>query len=123
MPHDGGVRLTVPEPSLVVLVGPSGAGKSTFARAHFRPTEIVSSDACRGIVADDENDLAATEDAFDLLHYIAAKRLKRGKLAVVDATNVQPEARRPLVRLAREHHLLPVAIVFNVPEKLCRERN
>src|ERR671933_311997 len=115
--------LEIPELSLVVLVGASGSGKSTFARTHFLPTEIVSSDFCRGLVSDDENAQDATDDAFELLHYIAAKRMERGRLTVVDATNVQPEARRPLVSLAREHHSLPVAIVFDLPEALCQERN
>jgi len=117
------VKITIPELSLVVLVGPSGAGKSTFARRHFGPFEVLSSDYCRGLVSDDENDQSATNDAFEILHYIVAKRLRRGKLTVVDATNVQPEARRPLVALAREHDVLPVAIVFNLTEKVCRERN
>src|SRR5690606_41798501 len=75
------------------------------------------------LVSDDENSQEATPDAFDLLHYVAAKRLARGRLTVIDATNVQREARQPLVRLAREHHVLPVAIVLNLPEKICRERN
>ena len=117
------MNITIPELALVVLIGASGAGKSTFARAHFRPTEILSSDFCRGLVADDENDQSATTDAFDVLHYIAAKRLAAGRLTVVDATNVQPEARKPLVDLAREYHCLPVAIVFNLPERICLERN
>ena len=107
----------------MVLIGTSGSGKSTFARKHFLPTEVVSSDYCRGLVSDDENDLAATNDAFEVLHFIAARRLARGKLTVVDATNVQPEARRPLVELARQYHCLPVAIVFDLPEKVCQERN
>jgi protein phosphatase len=115
--------LEIPQLALVVLVGVSGSGKSTFARTHFLPTEVVSSDFCRGLVSDDENAQYATDDAFDLLHYIAGKRLKRGLLTVVDATNVQPEARRPLVALARQHHVLPVAIVFDLPEQLCQERN
>jgi protein phosphatase len=117
------MNITIPELALVVLIGASGAGKSTFARAHFRPTEILSSDFCRGLVADDENDQSATTDAFDVLHYIAAKRLAAGRLTVVDATNVQLEARKPLVDLAREYHCLPVAIVFNLPERICLERN
>src|SRR5919202_1470630 len=96
------MKLTIPELSLVVLVGPSGCGKSTFARQHFKPTEVLSSDTCRGWVADDENDQAATPDAFAVLHFIAARRLAAGRLTVIDATNVQPEARRPLVALARE---------------------
>jgi polynucleotide kinase-phosphatase len=116
-------KLTVPELSLVVLVGVTGSGKSTFARAHFKPTEVISSDFCRGLVADDENDQSATPAAFELLHYIAGQRLAGGRLTVVDATNVQPEARRELVALAREHDVLPVAIVLDLPEQLCAERN
>ena len=116
-------EIAIPELSLVVLVGASGSGKSTFARAHFRPTEIVSSDACRAMVADNENDQSATPEAFELLHFIARKRLAAGRLTVVDATNVQNESRTPLVALAREHHCIPVAIVLNLPERLCLERN
>ena len=117
------MKLTIPELSLVVLVGPSGCGKSTFARAHFGPFETLSSDFCRGLVANDENDQAATKPAFDVLHAIAAKRLERGLLTVVDATNVQIEARKPLVELARRYHVIPVAIVFDLPERLCEARN
>src|SRR5947208_4120144 len=104
------MNISIPNLSLVVLVGPSGSGKSTFARRHFRPTEVISSDACRGMVSDDENDQAVSKDAFDVLRFVAGKRLALGKLTVIDATNVQPEARKPLVKLARQHHCLPVAI-------------
>ena len=116
-------ELSIPELSLVVLVGVTGSGKSTFARAHFKPTEVISSDYCRGLVADDETDQAATPDAFDVLHYIAGKRLAAGRLTVVDATSVQPEARKPLVDLAREHDVLPVAIVLDLPSSVCVARN
>jgi len=117
------MHIKIPKLSLVVLIGPSGSGKSTFARKHFLRTEVLSSDYCRGLVSDDENDQAATNDAFSVLHFIAAKRLALGKLTVVDATNVQPEARKPLVELARQYHCLPVAIVLNPSERVCRERN
>ena len=117
------MELTIPELSLVLLVGITGSGKSTFARAHFKPTEVISSDFCRGLVADDENDQSATPAAFDLLKYIVGKRLEAGRLTVVDATNVQPQGRRELVLLAREHDVLPAAIVLDLPEKLCAERN
>jgi len=116
-------ELSIPELSLVVLVGVTGSGKSTFARAHFKPTEVISSDFCRGLVADDENDQSATPAAFEVLRFIVGQRLKAGRLTVVDATNVQPEARRDLVLLAREYDVLPVAIVLDLPERLCAERN
>ncbi|MQY20365.1 polynucleotide kinase-phosphatase [Nocardia macrotermitis] len=116
-------ELTIPELSLVALVGCTGSGKSTFAHKHFPHTAIVSSDACRGIVSDDENDQTATDDAFALLHHIAGVRLRRGLRTVVDATNVQPHGRQELIRLAREHDVLPVAIVLDVPDRVCLERN
>jgi hypothetical protein len=68
-------EFSIPNLSLVVLIGPSGSGKSTFARKPFLQTEVLSSDYCRGLVSDDENKQAATTDAFEVLHYIAAKRL------------------------------------------------
>ncbi|MFE9393820.1 polynucleotide kinase-phosphatase [Streptomyces flavidovirens] len=115
--------LPVTDLSLVVLVGATGSGKSTFARRHFKPTEVISSDFCRGLVADDENDQSASRDAFDVLHYIAGKRLEAGRLTVVDATNVQPESRKQLVQLARKYDVLPIAIVLDLPEEVCAERN
>lgn len=117
------MKIEIPELCLVVLIGASGAGKSSFARRHFLPTEIVSSDFCRGVVEDDETSLEATNDAFDLLHFIVAKRLKRGKLTIIDATNVQKEARVSLLKLARQFHVQTVAIAFNIKEEICLERN
>ena len=123
MPGASAVRIAIPDLSLVALVGASGAGKSTFAARHFLPTEVVSSDVCRGLVADDENDQSSTDDAFEVLHFIAGKRLAAGRMTVVDATNVFPSARRSLVALAREHHVQPVAIVFDMTEMVCARRN
>ncbi|MGH9222796.1 MAG: polynucleotide kinase-phosphatase, partial [Acidimicrobiales bacterium] len=117
------MTIHIPELSLVALVGLSGSGKSSFAARHFLPTEVVSSDFCRGLVSDDENDQSVTHTAFEVLHFIAGKRLEAGKLVVVDATNVQPEARKPLVALARRHHVPAVAIVLDVPEDVCAARN
>ena len=117
------MTFTFPELSLVVLIGASGSGKSTFAAQHFLPTEVLSSDFCRALVSDDQNNQGATGDAFEILHFIAGKRLAAGRLTVVDATNVKPEDRKTLVSLARSYHCLPVAIVFNISEKICQQRN
>jgi len=115
--------LEIPELSLVLLIGTSGSGKSTFAASHFAASEIVSSDECRAMVSDDPNDQGATSDAFDVLEFIAGKRLARGRLTVVDATNVQASARRSLLALAKEHDVLAVAIVLDVPTGVALERN
>ena len=113
----------IPNLSLVVLVGASGSGKSSFARKHFLPTEIVSSDVCRGLVSDDENSQAATPAAFELLHFTIEQRLKLGRLTVVDATNVQAPSRKKLIELARKYHAIPVAIAFKLPAEICLARN
>jgi protein phosphatase len=117
------MSVRIPALSLVALIGPSGSGKSSFARKHFLVTEILSSDVCRGLVRDNENDQTATGDAFDVLYFIARKRLAAGRLTVIDATNVRPEDRKRLVELAREFDVLPVAIVFDLPERICHDRN
>jgi polynucleotide kinase-phosphatase len=109
--------------SLVVLVGSSGSGKSTFAREHFSQFEVLSSDFFRGLVSNDENDQSATAAAFEALRFVASKRLSAGLTTVIDATNVQPEARKSFVQLARDHDVLPVAIVLDVSERICVDRN
>ncbi|NJC70629.1 polynucleotide kinase-phosphatase [Planosporangium thailandense] len=116
------MNLDIPELSLIALIGISGSGKSTFARRHFAPTEVLSSDAFRAMVADDENDQSASKDAFEALHHVAAIRLRAGRRVVVDATNVQKHARAELVKLARAHDVLPVAIVLDTPEAIAWER-
>ena len=118
-----GVLLTIREGSLVLLIGPAGSGKSTFARKHFAGTEIVSSDALRAAVSDDQGDQSASADAFQLLRLITGKRLRRGRLTVIDATNVQSKARRSLLRLARQNSAPTVAIVLDLPAAVCLARN
>jgi predicted kinase len=115
--------VTVPVRGLVLLVGASGAGKSTFARRHFRPTEILSSDAFRALVSDDESDQSASAPAFDLLHRTLAHRLRRGRLSVVDATNATSGDRRSLLRLAAIARRPAVGIVLDPGEALCVARN
>ena len=115
--------INLPEPSLVVLIGASGSGKSTFAAKHFRPTEVISSDRCRGMVCDDENEQGVNPQAFAVVHAIIRARLALGKLAVIDATNVQAESRASLVDLAHEADLFAVAVVLDVSVRTCEDRN
>ena len=117
------MKITIPELCVVALVGVSGSGKSTFGARHFSDSEVLSSDFCRRLVSDDENDQTATDAAFEVLYTIAAKRLECRRLTVIDATNIRPEDRRPIVELAKQHHVFACAIVLDVPPQVCRERN
>ena len=116
-------RIEIPEFSLVAMIGATSSGKTSFALKHFKPTEVLSSDFFRGMVSDDENDQGASNDAFDLLHYAANKRLNNMKLTVIDATNIQEYARKQIINMAREQNVHSVAIVLNLPEALLQERN
>lgn len=115
--------LRLPSDALVVLIGPSGAGKSTFAAHHFTPTQVLSSDGLRAVVADDPNDQTATDAAFELLHSALGMRLARRRLTVVDATNVEGWARERLLAVARRFQRPAAAIVFDLPLATCLERN
>lgn len=117
------VRIEIPELALLILVGPAGAGKTTFARARFKPSEVISSDFCRALIADDETDQSATPAAFQVLHLIAGLRLRRRRLTVIDAVNARPIDRRPLLTLAKEHDAAAVALVLDVPEHVCVARD
>ncbi len=117
------MKITIPDPSLVLLIGPSGCGKSTFAHRHFSPTEVLSSDYFRSLVCDDEANQAASRDAFEVLHEVTARRLRWQRLTVIDATNTQADSRKPLLQLARRYHFLISAIVFDLNEATCQRQN
>lgn len=115
--------ITVPEPSLILLVGPSGSGKSTFAARHFRSTEVVSSDRCRGLITDDETEWSVNQDAFDIVFLITRKRLAFRRLTVIDATNLRPVDRRKFIDIAAEFDVPALAVVFDLAPELCHARN
>ncbi len=117
------MQIKIPEYCLVLLIGPSGAGKSSFAKRHFLPGEVLSSDEFRRMVGNDENRVDISADAFDALFYVLQKRLDRGLLTVIDATNVQAEDRKKLIALAKKNHVFPVGIVLDTPAAVCFERN
>ncbi len=117
------MRIELPDFCLVLLIGASGSGKSTFARTHFKPTEIISSDHYRGVVDDDENSLEASGDAFAACHFVTATRLKRRKLTVIDATNIRPEDRDKFISIAKQYHAITVGIVIDPGERVCHARN
>ncbi|NLF25175.1 MAG: polynucleotide kinase-phosphatase, partial [Deltaproteobacteria bacterium] len=117
------MKIIIPELSLVAIIGASGSGKSTFCKKHFKSTEILSSDYFRSLVSDDENDQTVTKEAFEALQFVMSKRLELGRITVCDATNVRAEDRKPLIEIARKYHCIPVAIVLNLHEKICQQRN
>lgn len=115
--------ISLPADALVVLVGVAGSGKSTFAAAHFGPTQVLSSDTFRAMLTDSPSAQGATDDAFDLLHRVLDLRLRRGRLTVVDATNVESWARDVVLAVARRHRRPAVAIVLDLPVDVALARN
>jgi len=111
--------LRLVRPSVVVLCGPAGCGKSTFAAKHFRPTQVISSDQCRGMVCDDERDQRFQDQAFALLDFLLDLRLDLNRLCVVDSTAITQSARRSLLDRARRHRVPCVAVLFDVSLQTC----
>jgi predicted kinase len=116
-------ELEIPDPSCVLLVGAAGSGKSTFAARHFPPGSILSSDALRAAIGTGEADQAVSRTAFAALHRTLDRRLAAGRLTVVDATNATAAARLAIRRVAARHGVPIVAIVFDLPEAIIRDRN
>jgi protein phosphatase len=115
--------LRIPPSALIVLIGPAASGKSTWATKHFRSTQIVSSDQCRALIADDEADQEASRDAFRIFHRIINERLKRGLLTVADSTALTATARADLLRSALVYNRPTVAVVFMMPAEVQRQWN
>lgn len=115
--------IQIPELALVALIGASSAGKSTFAAQHFKSSEVLGSDFFRLMVSDSEHALDANAAAFDSLFHVVGHRLSRGLLTVIDATSVRHSDRQRIIDLARQHDVLPVAIVLDLPKSVLKERH
>ncbi len=115
--------ITIPHRTLLVLCGPAGSGKSTFATQRFATTTIVSSDHCRAMICDDENNQKVNRDTFELFHLIIQKRLSLGRFTVADSTALHPDARRKLRDLSRHFGYFGCLLIFNIPPEICLERN
>ena len=116
-------QMTMPDFGLVVLIGPSGSGKTTFARKHFQESEVLSSDLYRTVVGDVDRSSQTTRAAFDVIGYIATKRLEARRIAVIDATNLHREHRAVFANLARQQNAPLTAIVFELSENACQRQN
>jgi predicted kinase len=115
--------IKIPYRTLLVLCGPAGSGKSTFAAQRFPTTTIVSSDNCRAMICDDENNQKVNRDTFELFHLIIEKRLSLGRFTVADSTALQPDARRKLRDMSRRFGYFGCLLIFNIPPEICMERN
>lgn len=116
-------RLILPRRTLLVLCGPAGSGKSTFAARRFPQTTIVSSDRCRGLICDDENNQAVTRDAFDLFHFILQKRMMLGRFCVADSVALKAYARQNLRNLSRRFGYFGCLLIFATSPEVCIERD
>lgn len=115
--------IEVGQPGLVVLIGAAGSGKTTLAARLFAPDEVIASDELRAAISGDAADQRATQPAFAILHREVGRRLAAGRLVVVDATSVEPAARRSLVRRAVFAGAPLTAVVLALPPHIVQARN
>jgi predicted kinase len=114
-----------------VLCGPAGSGKSTLAQQIVdghrhkgsQTTMIVSSDACRALICDDEANQQANRDTFDLFYYIIGKRMYQNRFTIADSTALLPDARQRLLDLAQRHHYSKHLFIFNISFETCMQRD
>jgi protein phosphatase len=115
--------MELPAPTVVMLVGAAASGKSTWARERFLETEIVSSDHCRALVSDREDDQSSTPHAFAIFHEILCRRAALGRRSVADSTGLQPFARARIRRIGEQFRIPVIAVAFPVPLDLLLTRN
>jgi len=83
----------------------------------------VSSDALRAVVGSGEADLDASAEAFAVLELVVAARLRRRLTVVVDTLGLDHEVRSRWLQAGRAAGIPCVAVLFETPAELCRERN
>lgn len=112
----------LPRPRIIVLVGLPGSGKSMYVEKLGAPT--ISSDAVRGLLADDPTDQSIHGRVFRVMRYLLRQRLEIGRpVTYVDATHLTPRERAPYIRLGERYGCQVEAVFFDVPLEVCRERN
>jgi predicted kinase len=105
-----------------VLVGLPGSGKSTYLER--LGVRALSSDAVRGLLADDETDQGIHREVFATLRYLLRRRLAlKRQVTYLDATHLTPRERRPYVTMGQIFGYSVEAVHFDVPLEVCRERN
>ena len=131
------MQIHLPHAAIVLCIGPSNSGKSTFlqqlvAEGIISQTEIVSSDTCRMLVADqDFIDFTGTSqqeanllyemynaisiETFQMMEQMIIARAKLNRLTFVDATHLQADQREKYFKIAKQQHIPIYGIVFDTP--------
>lgn len=111
-----------PAECVVLLIGLPGAGKTTWLQRRQLPS--LSTDHLRHLLFDREDEQRFQSMVFALLRHALRLRLQAGMARTwIDATNLSPAERRPLIAIAREYGFPAGAVFFDIPVEECLKRN
>jgi len=107
---------------IILLVGLPASGKSTYVEKLKAP--VLSSDAIRGLLADDPAEQGINGRVFRVLRSMLRERLAIGRpVTYIDATHVTRRERRPYLRMGELYGARVEAVFFDVPLAVCLKRN
>lgn len=109
--------------ALIILVGPPASGKSTWGKKFAADNNVVyvSTDELRAKLGSGEADQSVSYAAFQVAKRNVGAALDANKSAMIDATSVNPKARKDWINIARGRGAYVIAVAFEVsPSELYR---
>ncbi|PIR93899.1 hypothetical protein COT97_04205 [Candidatus Falkowbacteria bacterium CG10_big_fil_rev_8_21_14_0_10_39_11] len=116
-------EINVEPGTLILLVGPPASGKSTFAAEHFPVECVVSSDYLRSELTNNPGNHILSDLAFARAGQLVASRMKQGRVTVVDAMNLRPNARKAFIKFAAKNNRPVIGVHFDFDPAVLQARD